>query len=87
MMLTFFSYTMIITFMFLVMKRKMSPFASLVFVPLIFSVFLMITGNSNNGSIGEFVLNGIKTVSNTGIMLLFAILYFSIMLEIGRAHV
>lgn len=83
MMLTFFSYTMIITFMFLVMKRKMSPFASLVFVPLIFSVFLMITGNSNNGSIGEFVLNGIKTVSNTGIMLLFAILYFSIMLDAG----
>ena len=83
MMLTFFSYTMIITFMFLVMKRKMSPFASLVFVPLIFSVFLMMTGNSNNGSIGEFVLNGIKTVSNTGIMLLFAILYFSIMLDAG----
>ena len=83
MMLTFFSYAMIITFMFLVMKRKMSPFASLVFVPLFFSLVLLITGNSNDGSIGEYVLNGIKTVSNTGIMLLFAILYFSIMLDAG----
>ena len=82
-MLTFFSYAMIITFMFLVMKRKMSPFASLVFVPLLFSLILLITGNSNDGSIGEYVLNGIKTVSNTGIMLLFAILYFSIMLDAG----
>ncbi|HBK5306601.1 TPA: citrate transporter, partial [Enterococcus faecium] len=33
--------------------------------------------------IGNFVLDGISTTSKTGIMLLFAILYFSIMLDAG----
>lgn len=82
MLLTVLSYSMIIVFMFVIMKKKMSPFTSLVIIPLIFTLIAMAAGVSK-GNIGEYVLEGIKTTSNTGIMLLFAILYFSIMLDAG----
>ncbi len=83
MLLTVLSYAMIIVFMFVIMKKKMSPFTSLVVIPLIFTLVAMVSGVSKEGNIGDFVLEGIKTTSNTGIMLLFAILYFSIMLDAG----
>lgn len=83
MLLTVLSYVMIIVFMFVIMKKKMSPFTALVLIPLIFALIAIFAGVSNKGSIGDFVLEGIKTTSNTGIMLLFAILYFSIMLDAG----
>lgn len=83
MLLTVLSYAMIIVFMFVIMKKKMSPFTSLVIIPLIFTIIAIIAGVSAKGNIGDFVLEGIKTTSNTGIMLLFAILYFSIMLDAG----
>ncbi len=37
MLLTVLSYAMIIVFMFVIMKKKMSPFTSLVVIPLILS--------------------------------------------------
>lgn len=83
MLLTVLSYLMIIVFMFVIMKKKMSPFTSLVVIPLIFTLIAMATGVAEKGNIGEFVLEGISTTSTTGIMLLFAILYFSIMLDAG----
>ncbi|WP_047999885.1 CitMHS family transporter [Lactiplantibacillus herbarum] len=83
MLLTIIAYAMIIVFMFIIMKKKMSPFTALVLVPLVFGIIAMVAGVSKKGSIGDFVLEGIKTTANTGIMLLFAILYFSIMLDAG----
>lgn len=83
MLLTVLSYVMIIVFMFVIMKKKMSPFTALVLIPLIFALITMFAGVSKKGSIGDFVMEGIKTTSTTGIMLLFAILYFSIMLDAG----
>lgn len=83
MLLTILAYGMIICFMVVIMKKKMSPFTSLVIIPLIFTLIAMAAGVAKKGNIGDFVLEGIKTTSNTGIMLLFAILYFSIMLDAG----
>lgn len=83
MLLTVLSYAMIIIFMYVIMKKKMSPFTSLVLIPLIFALVAMFSGVAKKGSIGDFVMEGIKTTSTTGIMLLFAILYFSIMLDAG----
>ncbi|MBO0440637.1 CitMHS family transporter [Candidatus Enterococcus ikei] len=83
MLLTVLSYVMIVVFMFVIMKKKMSPFTALVLIPLIFALVAMFAGVSKKGSIGDFVMEGIKTTSTTGIMLLFAILYFSIMLDAG----
>lgn len=83
MLLTIIAYAMIVVFMFIIMKKKMSPFTALVLVPLVFAIIAMAAGVAKKGTIGDFVLEGIKTTANTGIMLLFAILYFSIMLDAG----
>ncbi|MCG4281815.1 CitMHS family transporter [Lacticaseibacillus saniviri] len=83
MLLTVLAYAMIIIFMYIIMKKKMSPFTALVMVPLVFAIIAMIAGVAKKGTIGDFVLKGIATTANTGIMLLFAILYFSIMLDAG----
>lgn len=83
MLLTVLAYLMIIVFMFVIMKKKLSPFTSLVIIPLIFTIIAMVMGVAKKGNIGDFVMEGVKTTSNTGIMLLFAILYFSIMLDAG----
>ncbi len=83
MLLTILAYGMIIVFMYVIMKKKMSPFTALVIIPLVFTIIAMLTGVAKKGNIGDFVMEGVKTTSNTGIMLLFAILYFSIMLDAG----
>ena len=74
-------------------EKKLSPFTSLVIIPLIFTLIAIATGVASpppgadgvvpEVNIGNFVLDGISTTSKTGIMLLFAILYFSIMLDAG----
>ena len=83
MLLTVLSYAMIIVFMFVIMKKKMSPFTALVLVPLVFTMIAKFSGSAAKGTLGEYVLSGVSTTANTGIMLLFAILYFSIMLDTG----
>jgi CitMHS family citrate-Mg2+:H+ or citrate-Ca2+:H+ symporter len=92
--LTILSYVMIIAFMYVIMTKKLSPLTALVMVPLAFAIITLISGvasppvDSTTGqvgsmNIGDWVTSGLKTTSNTGIMLLFAILYFSIMLDAG----
>lgn len=83
MLLTVLSYAMIIVFMFVIMKKKMSPFTALVLVPLVFTMIAKFSGIAAKGTLGEYVLSGVSTTANTRIMLLFAILYFSIMLDTG----
>lgn len=83
MLLTILSYAMIIVFMYVIMKKQMSPFTALVVIPLLFTIIAVLAQVSKPGSIGDFVTEGIQTTANTGIMLLFAILYFSIMLDAG----
>ena len=78
MLLTVIAYAMIIVFMYVIMTKKLSPFTSLVMIPLLFAIIAMVAGVAKKGTIGDFVLKGLTTTANTGIMLLFAILYFSI---------
>ncbi|AMB99738.1 citrate transporter [Aerococcus urinaehominis] len=82
-MITFLSWAMIIVFMYVILKKKMTPFTALVLVPLVFAVIAMVTGASPDTDIATWVMDGVATTANTGIMLLFAILYFSIMLDAG----
>ena len=88
---------MIAVFMYIIMTKKLSPLTALVMVPLVFAIVALIAGvvpasgfdDGDGGTLsaiaalGGWVKSGIKTTSNTGIMLLFAILYFSIMLDAG----
>lgn len=86
--LTICSYVMIVVFMYVIMTKKLSPLTALVVIPLVFATISLVGGfavppEGYELNIGQWVTAGIKTTSNTGIMLLFAILYFSIMLDAG----
>jgi CitMHS family citrate-Mg2+:H+ or citrate-Ca2+:H+ symporter len=77
-MLAILGYGIVITFMVLIMTKRMTAFTSLIIVPI---VFALIGGFGPN--IGKFALTGVKGVAPTASMLLFAILFFGIMINVG----
>jgi len=77
-MLTILAFTMVITFMVLIMTKRMSALIALIVVPI---VFALIGGFGK--SLGPMMLDGIKTLAPTGVMLMFAILYFGVMIDAG----
>lgn len=99
-MLTFLSWAMIVVFMVLIMRKKLTPFSALILVPLAFALigsFLQLYTQQTASLleitnptildqilvIGDWAVLGIQDVSTTAVMLLFAILYFAIMLNAG----
>lgn len=72
-------FVMIIVFMALIMTKKMSALLSLMIVPIIFALFLGI----GVAPLGKMAMAGVIKVAPTGIMLFFAIIYFSLLLEAG----
>jgi len=95
MVITVSAYVMMAIFMYVIMKKKMSPFTALVLIPLIFAIILVATGQVQDVNIGTLIRQGLfgnnskdkltamKGTAETGVMLLFAILYFSTMLDAG----
>lgn len=77
-MLTILAYSMVIVFMALIMTNRLSALLALILVPIIFA---LIGGFA--ADMGPMILNGIKNLAPTGVMLLFAILYFGIMIDAG----
>lgn len=84
-MITFFAYAMVIIFMVLIMWKKMTPFSALVLVPLVFTIVGGLLGifDISVEELGDMALQGVQDTATTGIMLLFAILFFSIMVNVG----
>ena len=95
MVITISAYVMMAIFMYVIMKKKMSPFTALVLIPLVFAIILVATGQVQDVNIGTLIRQGLfgnnskdkltamKGTAETGVMLLFAILYFSTMLDAG----
>ncbi|PLP96266.1 CitMHS family transporter [Cupriavidus pauculus] len=77
-MLTAVAYAMIIVFMALIMTKRLSAMVALILVPIVFG---LIAGFGLN--LGPMMLEGIKKLAPTGVMLMFAILYFGIMIDAG----
>jgi CitMHS family citrate-Mg2+:H+ or citrate-Ca2+:H+ symporter len=71
-------YGIVITFMVLIMMKKMTAFASLITIPVIYALI-----GGMGPKIGAYSLTGIKGVTTTATMLLFAILFFGIMINVG----
>ncbi|MEK3764268.1 CitMHS family transporter [Solibacillus sp. FSL K6-4121] len=65
-------------FLIFIFTRKVSVIVALVMVPVIFGLI-----GGFGLELGEMMLSGLSTVAPTGIMLVFAILYFSLMLDVG----
>nr|WP_199805119.1 CitMHS family transporter [Fictibacillus sp. FJAT-27399] len=77
-MLALLGFLMILTFMVLIMTKRLTAMIALMVVPV---VFALIGGFGKD--IGPMALEGIKSVAPTGIMILFAILFFGIMIDAG----
>jgi CitMHS family citrate-Mg2+:H+ or citrate-Ca2+:H+ symporter len=77
-MLTVLGFGMVITFMYLIMSKRLSPLVALIVVPIAFAL----AGGFGTG-INEMMLEGIKKIAPTGVMLMFAILYFGVMIDAG----
>ncbi|GAA2785106.1 citrate:proton symporter [Saccharopolyspora taberi] len=69
---------MVTVFLYLVMSKRLSPMVSLIVVPVAFAVL----GGFALG-LGDMITEGITSVAPTAAMLLFAILYFGIMIDAG----
>ena len=78
-MLALFGFATILVFLVLIMTKKMSVMTALVIIPIIFGLI----AGFNPKELGEFALAGIKQVAPTGILLMFAVLYFATMLDVG----
>lgn len=78
-MLALLGFSTIAVFLILIMTKRMSVITALVLVPVLFGLF----AGFKPQELGEMVLNGIKQVAPTGILLMFAVLYFATMLDAG----
>ncbi|MFC0668666.1 CitMHS family transporter [Azotobacter chroococcum] len=77
-MLTFLGFSKVLTFMYLIMTQRLSALVALIIVPVLFAVF-----GGFAGDIGPMMLQGITKLAPTGVMLMFAILYFALMIDSG----
>lgn len=92
-MLAFLGLLIVTAFMVLIMTKKASPFIALVLSPIVVAILagLFGLGGVELDKIAKFAIAGIvgneelgiKGVSGTAVMLLFAILYFGLMLSAG----
>jgi CitMHS family citrate-Mg2+:H+ or citrate-Ca2+:H+ symporter len=77
-MLTILGFAMIATFLVLIMLKKMSPIAALVLIPALFCVFV-----GKGAGLGDYVIDGVTSLAPTAAMLMFAIVYFGVMIDVG----
>ncbi|KOT84818.1 citrate:proton symporter [Streptomyces rimosus subsp. pseudoverticillatus] len=77
-MLTILGFVMIATFLVLIMMKKMSPMAALILIPALFCVLV-----GKGAHLGAYVLKGVGDLAPTAAMLMFAIIYFGVMIDVG----
>ena len=77
-MLTALAFSMVVVFMLLIMTKRLSALTALILVPIAFGII----GGFTSG-LGAMMLAGITKLAPTGVMLMFAILYFAIMTDAG----
>lgn len=72
------AYAMVATFVTLIMTKRVSALVGLVLIPIAFALI-----GGFGPELGPMMLTGIRDIAPTGIMLLFAILYFGLMIDAG----
>ncbi|WOF23969.1 SLC13 family permease [Microbacterium betulae] len=77
-MLVILGFTMILAFMVLIMTKRLTPMVALILVPTIFGLF----AGAGLG-IGDMVISAIGDMAPTAALLMFAIMYFGIMIDVG----
>lgn len=77
-MLAALGFSMVAVFMYLIMSKKLSALVAIMLVPILFGIlggFLT--------ELGPMMQEGVESIASTAIMILFAILYFGIMIDSG----
>lgn len=77
-MLAILGFSMVAVFMYLIMTKKLSALVAIMLVPIVFGIiggFLT--------ELGPMMQEGVEGIASTAIMILFAILYFGIMIDSG----
>ncbi|PAE07040.1 damage-inducible protein CinA [Terribacillus saccharophilus] len=77
-MLTILGFSMMIVFTVLIMSKKLSPIVALTVTPIFFALI-----GGFGGSLGDMILEGLQTVASSAALLLFAILFFGILIDAG----
>lgn len=72
-------FTMILVFMYLIMSKRMSAMNALILIPIVFAIGV----GFYDAKLGKMMIEGVKKVAPTGIMICFAILFFGIMIDAG----
>jgi citrate-Mg2+:H+ or citrate-Ca2+:H+ symporter, CitMHS family len=78
-MLSLLGFLTIVVFLVLIILKKLSVVTALVIVPIFFGLF----AGFNIKELSAMMFDGIKQVAPTGILLIFAVLYFGTMLDTG----
>ncbi|WP_406638589.1 CitMHS family transporter [Pseudarthrobacter quantipunctorum] len=71
-------FAMIAVFMVLIMTKKLTPVLALIIVPTVFGLF----AGAGLG-IGDMVMESMKSMTSTAALLMFAIIYFGLMIDVG----
>ncbi|MED3997564.1 citrate:proton symporter [Peribacillus frigoritolerans] len=77
-MLTLLGISMVVIFTYLIMSKRLSPVNSLVVIPIIFALI-----GGFGPELGDMMLDGIKVVAPSAALLLFAILFFGVLIDAG----
>ncbi|NHN77929.1 TRAP transporter large permease subunit [Azotobacter chroococcum] len=77
-MLALLGLAMVVVFTVLIMTKRLSPIVALTVVPIVFALF----GGFGDG-LGKMMLDGLKMVAPSAALLLFAILFFGILIDAG----
>ncbi|MCJ8176641.1 CitMHS family transporter [Pseudomonas viridiflava] len=77
-MLSFFGYGMIVVFMTLIMTKRLAPLVAMTIIPIVFAMMAGFTGD-----MGTMMIEGLRKVAPTAVMVMFAILYFGMMFDTG----
>lgn len=77
-MLSLIAFAMVATFMFLIMTERLSAIIALILIP---TAFALAAGLS--AGLGDMMMAGVRELAPTGVMLVFAILYFGLMIDVG----
>lgn len=84
MLLSILAFAMVATFMTLIMTKRLSAIVALILVPIAFALLAAaLVGTIPFGELGGMMMDGIKELAPTGVMLVFAILYFGLMIDVG----
>jgi CitMHS family citrate-Mg2+:H+ or citrate-Ca2+:H+ symporter len=77
-MLSLLGFLMMAIFMYLIMSKRLSALVALIIVPIVFALI-----GGFGADIGDMMVDGVKKIAPTGVMLIFGILYFGIMIDAG----